>query len=83
MHRHTVAPSAAIEDPVLALPLQVKDLLDGALADSAVAKALLARELPELVAPLRQQTIRAERAEADRATERLAGRSTRPATVRG
>jgi len=45
----TLAPSTPITDPTLALPIIVNDLLRAAHADGAVARALLAREVPEVM----------------------------------
>ena len=43
-----LAEDAQIEDPCLALPLAVKALLDAAMADNAVVKALKAKDNPEI-----------------------------------
>jgi len=60
----TLAPGTRITDPTLALPITVNDLLRAAQADGAVARALLAREVPEVMAPIIEQRHRAELAEA-------------------
>ena len=58
-----LAPDTSITDPTLALPIHVNDLLRAASADGAVARALLAREVPEIMAPIQEQRRRAEHAE--------------------
>lgn len=73
----TLTPAASIADPCLAIPITVHDLLDAALADAAVARALLARNVPEIMAPIHhalqradEEHQRAEAAEAERELER-------------
>jgi Uma2 family endonuclease len=56
-----LGPDAVIDDPALVIPLPVHDLVAAAHADDAVARALLAKHNPVLVA-----TIEAQRADAAR-----------------
>jgi hypothetical protein len=53
-----LAPDASIEDPCLSYPIRVEALLNAAEADNAVARALLAKKNPVLVAA--QATAKAE-----------------------
>lgn len=50
-----VDPSAEIRDPTLAVPLTVQALLDAAEADNGVARALLAKKNPVLLADRQKQ----------------------------
>lgn len=59
-----------IHDDVLTLPLPVRDLLNAACADASVVRALLARQVPEIMAPILEQRQRAETAEARAEQER-------------
>ena len=61
--------SASIEDPCLVRPLPIAALLDGAISDDAVARALLAKGVPALQEALRAQ---AEKGKAEGLTEGLA-----------
>lgn len=66
----TLVPNTSISDPTLAIPIPVEDLLDAAQADAAVARALLARQVPEIMAPIHEAQRRALDAEAERDEER-------------
>ncbi len=75
-----LGPDAAIDDPALVIPLRVHDLVAAAHADDAVARALLAKQNPVLVA-----TIEAERADAmhDAARDALTAAVLRVLAARG
>ncbi len=53
----TLEPEATLDDPALSRPIRVRELLDAAEADDAVARALLAKDNPVLV-EARAQSLR-------------------------
>jgi Uma2 family endonuclease len=62
-----LGPDAVIDDPALVIPLPVHDLVAAAHSDDAVARALLAKDNPVLVANIARERADAARSAASRA----------------
>jgi hypothetical protein len=57
----TLHPTARIDDPILAEPIQVSAVLDAAEADDAVARGLVKKQNPEILRILRQERLDVQR----------------------